>query len=152
MARKVSEARPSANLIVALVKCNKHTVTELGALVEPFELGVEDWLILDALARAGKLSMSEIAEETISTGATLTRAVTSLVSRALVYRQTSIEDRRRVDVHLSKRGAELHAELAPAVARLDAELRAVTAAAPGLIEALDEVGTHHLGAAEAANS
>lgn len=65
--------------------------------------------------------MAELSPRTATSGATLTRSVDRLVSHALVYREVSAEDRRRVKVHLSARGAAIHQELTPQLADLNSE-------------------------------
>lgn len=65
--------------------------------------------------------MAELSPRAATSGATLTRSVDRLVSHALVYREVSAEDRRRVKVHLSARGAAIHQELEPQLANLNSE-------------------------------
>ena len=76
-------------------------------------LSVEEWLVLDALSEEDGLSMSELAASTLSSNATLSRHVDSLATRALVFREVAFEDRRRILVHLSKRGRALHETVSP---------------------------------------
>ncbi|WOQ17462.1 MarR family winged helix-turn-helix transcriptional regulator [Raineyella sp. W15-4] len=80
-------------------------------------LSLEGWLVLVALARQNGLIMSEIAERTRSSNATLTRHVDTLVQQALVYREVVHDDRRQIAVYASRRGLAL-------VSRLESELRA----------------------------
>jgi len=77
--------------------------------------------VLVALARQNGLIMSEIAERTRSSNATLTRHVDTLVQQALVYREVVHDDRRQIAVYASRRGLAL-------VSRLESELRAEEAA------------------------
>lgn len=74
-------------------------------------LSLEEWLVLDALSEEDGLSMSELATSTLASNATLSRHVDSLATRALVFREVSFEDRRRILIHLSKRGRALHGTL-----------------------------------------
>ncbi|RJO77561.1 MarR family transcriptional regulator [Nocardia panacis] len=90
---------------------------QVGAAIEaqlaPEQLGVDDWLVIEALAEVPELAMSELRSRTLTSAPTLTRVIDRLVTRALVYREVDAEDRRRVRLQLSKRGIELYRRLAP---------------------------------------
>lgn len=92
-----------------------------------FGLTADEWLILDALSAAEGLFMSEVSARSLSSGASLTRAVDRLVTRSLVYRSPSLVDRRKVHVHLSDLGRSVHAEMTAELAALDDDLRAALA-------------------------
>ncbi|MGV9802200.1 MarR family winged helix-turn-helix transcriptional regulator [Mycobacterium sp. NPDC003449] len=87
----------------------------LGAVIERHltaeDLTLDDWLVLEALADSPGLTMAELRAETMAAAPTLTRVVDRLVGRALVFREVDGEDRRKVRVNLSKRGAALHGRL-----------------------------------------
>lgn len=87
-------------------------------------LALEEWLVLDALSEHDGLSMSGLAANTLASNATLSRHVDSLATRSLVFREVAFEDRRRILVHLSRRGRELHGTL---TARLIDEERQILA-------------------------
>lgn len=110
----------SPSAVVALLQATKAIVSSLTSIGSEFDLTCDDVLVLDALARHGSASMAELSSHTAISGATLTRSVDRLVSRTLVYREVSAEDRRRVEVHLSTRGAETHRALEAQLAELDA--------------------------------
>jgi DNA-binding MarR family transcriptional regulator len=74
---------------------------------------VDQWRVLRALGDGAGHLMGELAGTLLIAQPTLTRLVDGLVDHALVYRQRSGVDRRRVAVHLSRQG---HVRLA----RLDA--------------------------------
>lgn len=90
----------------------------------PEELSVDQWRVLDYLAFGGPCPMSGLASATTINGATLTRLVDHLVSRALVYRDADSTDRRRVLVHLSERGRRKVRELRPKVLKAEADATA----------------------------
>ena len=108
-------------------RVNRDIGTELAAE----ELSVDQWSVLDYLDEAGACTMTALANATGISGATLTRIIDRLASRALVYRNADRGDRRRVHVHLSERGRDTTRELRPriraaedrATARLTAEER-----------------------------
>ncbi|WP_166845736.1 MarR family transcriptional regulator [Isoptericola sp. BMS4] len=68
---------------------------------------LDEWLVLDALAGADGLTMSELRDATVIDKATLGRRVDALVTRALVYREVDALDRRVIRVHLSSRGNDV---------------------------------------------
>ena len=72
-----------------------------------FELTVDDWLILDAIAKHGGITMSRIAEETVLPAATLSRLVDRLTDEALLYRKANPFDRSQIQVYVSQRGMHL---------------------------------------------
>lgn len=79
------------------------------------QLSVEQWNVLDYLHDQGPCTMSALASATGTNGATLTRIVDRLVTRALVYRNVDAGDRRRVLVHPAERGRTIVRELRPKV-------------------------------------
>jgi DNA-binding MarR family transcriptional regulator len=83
---------------------------------------VEQWRVLDLLADGRGHSMTEIANHAMVPAPTLTKIVDRLIDSALVYRRPDEIDRRRVLVLLSDHGRELHARLAPEVARAEDEV------------------------------
>jgi DNA-binding MarR family transcriptional regulator len=83
----------------------------LSPILAAEHLSLEEWLVLDALSEEDGMSMSELAANTLASNATLSRHVDSLATRALVFREVAFEDRRRILVHLSKRGRALHGTL-----------------------------------------
>ncbi|KWX25837.1 MarR family winged helix-turn-helix transcriptional regulator [Mycolicibacterium wolinskyi] len=87
----------------------------IGAVIERHladeDLTLDDWLVLEALGTAPGLTMAELRAQTLTAAPTLTRVVDRLVARALVFREVDADDRRKVRVNLSKRGAALHARL-----------------------------------------
>lgn len=91
----------------AVVEARRLT-NHLGPILEAESLSVEEWLVLDTLNDEDGLSMSKLAANTLASNATLSRHVDSLATRALIFREVSFEDRRRVVVYLSKRGRTLH--------------------------------------------
>ena len=72
---------------------------------------VDEWLVLDALARRPGATMSELRAATVTDKATLGRRVDALVTRALAFREVDTFDRRVIRVHLSSRGRDVLSDL-----------------------------------------
>lgn len=85
------------------------------AVLKEVDLTLEQWRVLDCLVDHGEMPMTELADAVSVPAPTVTRIIDKLVSRALVYRSSGMSDRRRVLVHPSQRGDDLHARLAPGV-------------------------------------
>jgi len=84
---------------------------------------VEQWRVLRALGDGEGHLMGELAGALLIAQPTLTRLVDGLVDHALVYRQQSVVDRRRVAVHLSRQGQARLARLDAIVAAHQQALR-----------------------------
>jgi DNA-binding MarR family transcriptional regulator len=96
-----------SSLTQAILEARRLT-QHLSPVLAAEHLSLEEWLVLDALSEEDGLSMSELAANTLASNATLSRHVDSLATRALVFREVAFEDRRRILVHLSKRGRAVH--------------------------------------------
>jgi DNA-binding MarR family transcriptional regulator len=88
------------------------------------KLTVDQWRVLDLLADGHGHPMSVIGAYIAVPGATLTKLADRLVDAALVYRVVDESDRRRVLVHLSALGREVHERLRPLVDRIEADILA----------------------------
>lgn len=98
-----------------LVSFSRNLVNAIEPCMQSHELGLDHWLALDSLATGGGKTMAELQAHTLTAAPTLTRVVDRLVTRAAVYREADAVDRRKIRVHLSKRGIALHDEVAAAI-------------------------------------
>lgn len=117
----------AAALLKALVLYGDRVRTAVSAVGAEHGLPADEWLILDALSAHDGLSMSQVSALTLSSGASLTRAVDRLASRSLLYRTPSVTDRRKVEVRISDLGRALHAEMTDGLDGLEAGLRTALA-------------------------
>jgi len=86
------------------------------------DMSAEQWRVLTLLADGTGHPMSEIAAFAMVPAPTLTKMVDRLIDRTLVYRRVDSEDRRRVLVFLSSRGADLYNLVGTDVAVAEQEL------------------------------
>lgn len=130
--RKLSEnQRNSLAVYVKLMRATNALTNRIHGHLKEDNLTVSQFGVLEALYHLGPLSQSELGEKILKSNANLTTVVDSLEKKALVRRQRTDEDRRRVTVHLTKYGRELiarvfsrHAEItAREFAFLDTEER-----------------------------
>lgn len=112
----------SGSIVTVLLQATKTTLAALTAIGAEFDLTPDEWLILDALTHHDELSMAGLSQQGLASGATLTRAVDRLASKALVYREASATDRRKIHVHLSVRGVALHEQMRPQVLQMEEEV------------------------------
>jgi DNA-binding MarR family transcriptional regulator len=80
------------------------------------ECTVDRWRALALLSSGEPHGMSELAEYTQLPAASATRLVDGLVADNLVHRKEDPRDRRRVLVHITRRGETLQRELSAAIA------------------------------------
>lgn len=87
-----------------------------------FGISTPEWKVLAIIADAPSLSAVAVAQLAHMDTVAVSRAVTKLVDRGLVLRALDTEDRRRSVLNLSEEGLELHGQLAPLAAELEAGL------------------------------
>lgn len=80
--------------------------------LKPFDLTIDEWLIMDTIAGHGGITMSGLAQDTVLPAATLSRLVDRLVDEALLYRKANPFDRRQIQVYVSQRGMRLMEKIA----------------------------------------
>jgi DNA-binding MarR family transcriptional regulator len=123
-----------------LTHLERRFAERLRAVLVPEGCGIEEWRVLDVLARFGGRTMSEVAEYAFLPSPTLTKLVDRLVSNNVVYRRVDVEDRRRVRVFLTARGKSLHRRLSAIVERSQSEVLAATGNAELLQQLLTRLG------------
>lgn len=87
-------------------------------------LTVDQWRMVERLARAGAETMADLTAVLALTGPTTTRVADRLVTWALAYRDVDDTDRRRVVLRLARRGRRLYDELAAEVEAAQADVLA----------------------------
>ncbi|WP_052054015.1 MarR family winged helix-turn-helix transcriptional regulator [Corynebacterium freneyi] len=117
-----SSAGQSDSVLTLLVHTSKVLSQLASERVGEFGFSLDEWMVLDAIAKRSGSSMTRISEATGCYGASLTRAVDKLVTSACVYREVSQADRRRVEVFLADAGREKHAEISAALTDLESFL------------------------------
>lgn len=81
------------------------------------------WYVLDEVTRSDGVAMSDLARRLGIPAPTLTKLVDRLVTDALVFRLADQTDRRRVLVHASRRGDDIHRLLRPDVKTAESTFR-----------------------------
>jgi DNA-binding MarR family transcriptional regulator len=113
----------AASPVELLTVAQRLAARGLAAALAQDGTAVEQWRVLRALGDGEGHLMGELAGTLLIAQPTLTRLVDGLVDHALVYRQRSVLDRRRVAVHLSRQGRVRLARLDAIVAAHQRALR-----------------------------
>jgi DNA-binding MarR family transcriptional regulator len=104
-------------LVQLLSQAERGVIRQLGRVLEEEGCTVEQWRALVLLADGTTHSMSEIGEFALLPAPTLTRLIDRMVAENLAYRKADSLDRRRVLVHISRRGQAVHDRLAERIER-----------------------------------
>jgi DNA-binding MarR family transcriptional regulator len=98
---------PLAKLVWTLSDLERRLTLGLTLALSEENVTLDQWRILEVLARLGSPTMGELAEASGMANATLSRTVDSLEDTASAFRLPTATDRRRITVHLSDRGVGL---------------------------------------------
>jgi DNA-binding MarR family transcriptional regulator len=101
-----SEATGEA-LVLLLSDAERRITRRLAQVLAHHDCTVERWRALALLAGGDRHRMSELAEFTQLPPASLTRLVDGMVADNVVHRKADPRDRRRVLVHITRRGLAL---------------------------------------------
>lgn len=103
---RATSGETGESLITVLVHTTKKFSSVVAECLAEQNLTLDEWMVLDTIARNNGASMSLISSASGCAGASLTRTVDKLVMNALVYREASASDRRKVEVFISQRGKD----------------------------------------------
>jgi DNA-binding MarR family transcriptional regulator len=114
---------PVKTSLAGLLAQAEYRVTRrLESALRAADISSEQWRVLVLLSDGAGHPMTEIAGFALVPAPTLTKIIDRLTDRTLVYRRVDSEDRRRVLVFLSSRGADLYNMLGIDVALAEQEL------------------------------
>lgn len=105
-ADKTTETSAAA-LWVVLARAYRSMAAFVERSVAALDIGLSDFMILEALLHKGPLTMSELCEAALITNASMTAAIDRLEQREFVERIPSKEDRRVRRVQLTAQGMAL---------------------------------------------
>lgn len=97
----------SAALWVVLARAYRSMAAFVERSVAALDIGLSDFMILEALLHKGPLTMSELCEAALITNASMTAAIDRLEARAFVERVADKQDRRVRRVQLTAQGTTL---------------------------------------------
>lgn len=111
------DERVELRLLDALSTAHRRLSRSLEQQLAEEAATVDQWRVLRSLAAFDGSLMGELSRRLHIPGPSVTRVVDGLVDRALAYRRHTVEDRRRVAVHISEAGRA-------SLARMDAIVHA----------------------------
>lgn len=97
----------SAALWVVLARAYRSMAAFVERSIASLDIGLSDFMILEALLHKGPLTMSELCEAALITNASMTAAIDRLEERVFVERVADIQDRRVRRVQLTVQGTAL---------------------------------------------
>jgi len=97
----------SAALWVVLARAYRSMAAFVEHSIAALDIGLSDFMILEALLHKGPLTMSELCEAALITNASMTAAIDRLEGRAFVERAADKQDRRVRRVQLTAQGTAL---------------------------------------------
>lgn len=125
-ADKTTETSAAA-LWVVLARAYRSMAAFVERSVASLDMGLSDFMILEALLHKGPLTMTQLCEAALITNASMTAAIDRLEEREFVERVASKEDRRVRRVQLTGQGTTLIRRL---YARHERDLDEVISAVP----------------------
>ncbi|GHE89307.1 MarR family transcriptional regulator [Streptomyces spiralis] len=136
------EGRPAEPLLVEVLTLAQRRLAQgLAAVLDEEHCTVDQWRVMRALADDGR-AMGELAQGLLIPQASLTRLVDALADDGWVYRSQSDTDRRRIRVHLSRRGRTRLARLDALAAAHESALRAAVGTDALGMDSLGPLVTH----------
>jgi DNA-binding MarR family transcriptional regulator len=112
----------SASLLLLLKQAEHRIEHQLRPILADFDLSLEQWRVMSALADEPGQPMSTLAAQAVLPNASLTRHVDKLVARGLVVRRIHPDDRRRVVTALSPVGTTVAERLRAEERRIESAL------------------------------
>lgn len=97
----------AAALWVVLARAYRSMAAFVERSVAALDIGLSDFMILEALLHKGPLTMSELCDAALITNASMTAAIDRLEERAFAERVASKDDRRVRRVQLTTQGTAL---------------------------------------------
>ncbi len=82
------------------------------------DLTVDQWVLVDHIARDQGISQNALAEITYKDPPTVTRIIDLLEKKGFVERRNAVGDRRKFNIHMTKKGLQVRDEAFPVVAEI----------------------------------
>ena len=87
-----------------------------------YGLTVSEWRTMAVLGNHQPLSASDVVQRSSIDKVQVSRAIQGLLKRGLLQRRVDVDDRRRVNLHLTNKGQQVFADLVPRVRALEEQL------------------------------
>lgn len=80
-----------------------------------FSITIDQWLVLKTILDHEDISQNEIAEHIFKDKASVTRIIDLLISKGYLKRETSVTNRRRVELTITKAGKDIIDAILPTI-------------------------------------
>lgn len=97
----------AAQLWIVLARCHRAVSALVERSIAELEIGVSDFMVLEALLHKGPLMISEIQAKVLLASGSMTAAVDRLEKKSLLVRKTTSTDRRARVLELTPEGRVL---------------------------------------------
>ena len=112
-----ADEKRALDTYVKLMRAAESITAHLEGGLREAGLTTSQFGVLEALFHLGPLTQGELSRKLLKSSGNLTLVVDNLERRGLAKRHTRAEDRRCVEVHLTKQGREVIADVFPKHAR-----------------------------------
>lgn len=113
---------------IKLSRAFETVTTVINAHLQNYDLTISQFGVLEALFHLGPMQPGQLAAKILKSSGNLTLVIDNLVKRGLVTRQRRADDRRRIDIHLTREGQALIEAIFPSHAVIVAEKMGVLTA------------------------
>jgi DNA-binding MarR family transcriptional regulator len=116
---KLADIRKDAgDLAILLVRAGHSTLRAVGAELAPFQVSLNQYVVLARLAARGEISAGALAREIAIGSGAMTRLIDRMVQQRLIERHADGKDRRVVRLGLTSEGRRLFDALGDAALRV----------------------------------
>ena len=112
----------SQSLPMALLRAREAVMARFRPNLRSYNVTEQQWRVLRALAAAGEVETTRLADMVMLLAPSLSRILKDLIARDLISRRTPESDLRRSLVSLSPKGSALIAKVAPSSEEIYAEI------------------------------
>lgn len=84
---------------------------QVNAHLHGYDLTTSQFGVLEAIYHLGPLQIGELGAKILKSSGNMTLVIDNLIKRGLVYRERLPDDRRCIEIHLTKKGEGLVAEI-----------------------------------------
>ena len=111
-------------LVVETLRTSYWANERIQTLLKSYELSLQQFNVLRILrGRKGRpANLSDVQKSMISKMSNTTRLIDKLILKGLVTRETSPENRRKIDINITDKGLEILQEIDPQIDALEIEL------------------------------
>jgi len=108
-----SEEIRALDCYIKLSRAAESVTQRINSHLREYDLTISQFGALEALFHLGPMQLGELGEKILKSSGNMTLVVDNLANRGLVFRKRREDDRRCIDIHLTKVGKELLKSILP---------------------------------------